>query len=108
MDRQNKIKNQIIKIRKEKSIIMKETYMELLDRRQRETIEKYETAEILLECFYNEQLDEVIEILKSIISLTENLECVTPEKRTSVYNEVIKAIESIEKIEIEKQKEKHK
>ena len=82
--------------------------MKAFEKECKETTEKYEEINMLLGYFYNEQLDEVIGILESIIGLTDNLECVTPEKRTSVYNEVIKAIESIEKIEIEKQKEKHK
>ena len=80
--------------------------MKLFDRERIEMIKRYEEVEMFLDCFCNEQIDEVIEILKNIVDLTDNLECVTPEKRTSVYNEVIKAIESIEKID--KQKEKHK
>lgn len=60
---------------------------------------KRKRINMCLNCFTNEQLDEIIEILKNISVLTHDIESNTAEMRTEVYNNILQAVDEIESLE---------
>lgn len=67
--------------------------------------DKWNKTNMLLNNFSDKQLDEVIKILKGILTLTIHPDWITPEIRTDIHNKVIESINKIENMEIQQNKE---